>query len=391
MSSSPSSDQNPSPTHGNLGFAGASLRAVRLALYLAVIIGAAVFAMAAYQALRATDALHQSQDKMVASFDIAVAAPRHLAPEYTDETGRLLADCPKDSQKQLDPDTLVLSYGEDTDLDVQPINWQQFQNYLSQVTGKKIQAQQYMNTVEDVAEIKDGKIHVVALHAADAPYLVNNTGLIPVAVLGTENGATGNHLDLAVARSSKISTLADLRGHTLTCTQPTSITGHRAAIAVLMRDAQLRPDVDYTVNYSLGQTRSIQGLAAGDYEAAALSDDKLQSLLKADRVKPTDYRIIYESPVIPRFTIGYVYNLKPELAAKVTEAILGFKNEGGAASDSSGQPMRFFAVDYKKDFEFMRKIDESFDPRLGSKKAKSRAVTETDSDGAAAPSSAEPR
>src|SRR5262249_8437393 len=150
------------------------------------------------------------------------------------------------------------------------INWEDFQKHLSQVTGTKVLCQQYNNTVDDVAAVKEGKIHIVALHAADAPYLVNNAGFIPVAVVGSEGAALGNHLDLAVTPASEIKTLSDLRGHTLTCTQPTSITGYRAAIAVLLRDAKLRPNVDYTVNYSLGQTKSILGLAEGEYSAVAL-------------------------------------------------------------------------------------------------------------------------
>ena len=42
--------------------------------------------------------------------------------------------------------------------------------------------------------------------------------------------------------------------------------------------------------------------------------------------------------------------------------------------------MRFFAVDYKKDFEFVRQIDESFDPRLGSNKTKSKATSDPAAD-----------
>ena len=127
------------------------------------------------------------------------------------------------------------------------------------------------------------------------------------------------------------------------------------------------------VNYSFGQRRSIKGLATAGYEAVALSDDKLQSLLKAGDVKSSDYRIIYESEVIPRFTIGLIYNLRPQLAEKVKQAILDFKNEGAPAQESSASPMSFFAVNYKKDFEFVRKMDESFGPRLGYEKEKSKA------------------
>ncbi|HTQ39648.1 MAG TPA: PhnD/SsuA/transferrin family substrate-binding protein [Pirellulales bacterium] len=372
---------SPSDSSGHSGPGTQRLPLVRVILYLGLAAAVAVIIVAGVQTIRATASLHESQDRTAATFDITTPAPRHLAADYTDRDGRLLADCPSDPQKLLNPDTLVLSYGEDSDLDIQPVNWDDFQKYLAQITGKKVVAQAYTNTVDDVLAIKEGRVHVVALHAADAPYLVNNAGLIPVAVLGYDQVAAGNHLDLAVAPASNIKTLGDIRGRTLTCTRPTSVTGYRAAIAVLLRDAKLRPDVDYIVNYSFGQRRSIQGLAAGDYEVVALSDDKLQSLVKAGEIKSSDYRLVYESQVIPRFTIGYVYNLQPELAAKITEAILGFKNEHASRQEGSEEPMRFFAVDYKKDFEFVRRIDESFDPRLGSKKANPKAKADSSGDG----------
>jgi len=361
------------------GGSGSPISCTQIARFIAysgLATALAAVAYAGYQAMRASSSLHESQEKMVKSFDLTTPTPRHLAPEYSDATGRLLADSPTDPQKLLNPDTLVLSYGEDSDVEVQPVSWEDFQKYLSEVTGKKVVIQQYHNTVEDVAAVKEGRIHVVALHAADTPYLVNNAGFIPIAVLGSDGAPLGNHLDLAVAASSDIRAISDLRGRTLTCTQPTSITGHRAAIAVLLEEAKLRPDVDYTVSYSLGQTKSILGLVEGDFAAAALSDDKLQTLIKAGRVKPSDYRIIYESQVIPRFTIGYVYNLHPELTAKVTEAILNFKNEGAATEETNAAPMRFVPTDYKKDFEFVRQIDQCFDPRIDSKKAKPKAAAQ---------------
>ncbi len=87
-------------------------------------------------------------------------------------------------------------------------------------------------------------------------------------------------------------------------------------------------------------------------------------MLKKGTLEPAQYRVIFQSEVIPRLTIGHVYNLAPELAAKITAAMLDFANEKGASEDDSPEPMRFFAVDYPKDFEFVRRIDDSFDPRF---------------------------
>ena len=144
-----------------------------------------------------------------------------------------------------------------------------------------------------------------------------------------------------------------------------------------MKDENLRPNVDYTLIWSLKQKASIQGIAQNQYEAAAISDDKLQSMLKSGDIKSSDYRVIYQSEVIPRLTIGWFYNLKPELADKIRQAIISFQPEKTAstAADSDNAPdiaaqMHFVPVDYKKDFQLVRLIDNSFDPRLDSKAAK---------------------
>jgi phosphonate transport system substrate-binding protein len=331
----------------NAGISGKKLVAIgRALLYLSFAVAIAVICYAEYETIQAKRVLLRSQTDLVSQFGVTAPSHKHLAPVYTDETGRLVADPPADKAKLLDPDTIVVAYGIDSDLDVQPIAWEGFRAHLADVAGKTVETRIYQNTPDDVAAGKDGKIHVVALHAADTPYLVNNAGFVPVAVVGTDGGeAKGNRLDLAVRANSNVHNLADVKGHTLTCSTPVSITGHRAVVAVLRQEASLRPDVDYSISFSLGQKRSVQGLADGEFEIAALSDDKVQSLLRAGRVKKSDLQIIYQSQVIPRFTIGYVYNLQSELAKKITEAILDFKNDSGLVSEGGDKPMRFVAVD----------------------------------------------
>jgi phosphonate transport system substrate-binding protein len=337
---------------------------LRTLLYVSFAGALAIMGYAAFRATQDRTALKASADRLMAQRGLIQSIRKHLAPEYSDTKGRLFADPPSDPQQLLDPDVLVLAHYTDADVDTQPIDWDDMQAQVGMATGKTVVRQDYLNTADDVGAIKAGKIQIVALHAADTPYVVNNAGFIPVAVLGTEAGAHGNHLDIAVGKKSKIQKLADLRGHKLTCTAPDSITGYRAAIAVLSQEAALSPDVDYFINFSTSQKLSILGLASGDIEVVALSDDKLQSMLKKGSIGASDYRLIYESQVIPRLTIGYIYNLKPELAAKLNSVILNFKNEGGAIDETTDKPMRFFAIDYKKDFAFVRRIDDSFDPRF---------------------------
>jgi phosphonate transport system substrate-binding protein len=121
------------------------------------------------------------------------------------------------------------------------------------------------------------------------------------------------------------------------------------------------------VHFSFRQTRSVQGLGAGEFEVTALSHDKLSEMLAGGEIKPAQFRVVYESRVIPRLTIGHVWNLKPDLAEQMTKAALEFDNANAAADEATSEPMRFLAVDYRRDFEFVRRIDDSFDPRFGKK------------------------
>jgi phosphonate transport system substrate-binding protein len=336
----------------------------RPALYFGLALVVVIMGRALYLASQESATMRRGQDRLVANHGLLPPGRKRLSPDYADANGDLVADPPAEQTRWVDPETLVVAHYLGDEADADPLDWQGFQAALAQATGKKVVLQEYLNSANEVAEIKNGTIHVVALHSADTPYVVNHAGFVPVAVLGSAGGATGNHLAITVSRDSSLRELGDLRGRKLTCTRPDSITGYRAAIAVLSQKLGMRPDVDYTINFSHGQTRSILGLIAGEFQVAALSDDKLQSLLKTSEIKPEDYRVLYESQVIPRLTFGHVYNLSPELAANVRAAALGFENQHGAADELAGQPLRFIAIDYKKDFEFVRQIDDRFDPRF---------------------------
>ncbi len=118
-----------------------------------------------------------------------------------------------------------------------------------------------------------------------------------------------------------------------------------------MREENLRPNVDYDITWSLGQKHSITGVAEKKYEAAAVSDDRLQSLLADGTIQNSQLKIIYQSPVIPRTTIGCFYNLKPALADQIRQAIVSL---GGSSATTAPDALHFLDVDYKRDFQFVR-------------------------------------
>ncbi len=73
---------------------------------------------------------------------------------------------------------------------------------------------------------------------------------------------------------------------------------------------------------------SVIGVANKDYPAAAIANEVMQRIIERGVVKKEQIVTIYKSKTFPTTGYGMVYNLKPELAAKVKEAFFTFPWEG---------------------------------------------------------------
>ncbi|MGA3067388.1 MAG: PhnD/SsuA/transferrin family substrate-binding protein [Tepidisphaeraceae bacterium] len=333
--------------------------------------------------LAARELALKTQEANVHNYGLVEPTQKTLAAKFTDSQGRMLADPPASADQLVDPPTLVLAHIADV-ADEPTVPWGQFEAYLAKATGKKVEDVIWTNSPEQIASIDQGTITMVALHAADTPFLVNNYGFEPAAVLADAGGIAGHKMDLIVPAGSTIATPADIKGHSLLCTVPSSIVGYRAALVLLAEDESLRPEVDYFVTWSMGQKQSIEGIINKQYDVACVSSDKLAHMLKSGKISPDEYRVIYESQVVPQTTIGWFYNLKPDLAAKVDQAILSFKptaSDGDESdsddSDSSMAGRHFVATDYKNDFQLVRLIDNRFEPRFDAKTKEIAAAAAT--------------
>jgi phosphonate transport system substrate-binding protein len=337
----------------------------RIVLFLCLIAVMFYVGIAGMNVIRDKETLRQTEDRTVATAGLTTSGGKTLAPKFSDSQGRLLADPPASPDQWIDPAEVVVAHIAGTE-ETPGVSWLQWEARLAKAIGKKVVDQVYRNSADQIADAASGKVTLLALHAADTPFLVNNYGFEPLAVLGNESGINGNRLDIIVSAGSGIASPADLKGHSLVCTVPSSITGYRAAIAVLMKEQNLRPNVDYEITWSLGQKRSITGVAEKKYEAAAVSDDRLQALVADGTIQASQFKTIYQSPVIPRTTIGCFYNLKPVLADQLRQAILSF---GDSTATTAPDAMHFLQADYKRDFQFVRAIDDQFDPRFDAQKS----------------------
>jgi phosphonate transport system substrate-binding protein len=155
--------------------------------------------------------------------------------------------------------------------------------------------------------------------------------------------------------------MEDLRGRTVAFTAPTSNSGFKAPSALLEKNYGLVAERDFKPAFSGRHDNSIVGVANRDYEAAAIANSVMYRMFERGVVDRNLIRTIYKSQSFPTTGYGYVYNLHPDLQAKVREAFFTFNWEGTALLEEFGkaQPPQeaFMPISYKEHWAVIREID----------------------------------
>jgi phosphonate transport system substrate-binding protein len=284
-----------------------------------------------------------------------------LDARFADADGDLVADAPADPKQQVDPDALVFSYVAVDEAAEYAKAWQPFVDHLSKVTGKPVTYDLSLTDVKaQLKALKAGKLQVTGLNTGSVPKAVNACGFVPVAILPAEDGTGFTKMRVIVPADSGLRSPGDLKGHDLALTDPTSNSGFKAAVVLLRSDFGLFPGKDYGMRYSGGHESSIDGVKAKRFQAAAVADDMLGRAVAGGAISPGEYKSIYESERFPTAGLGYAYNLKPALAAKVVEAIKTFDWKGtGLEKEIGSKFTKFVPASYKNDWPLIRRIDDA--------------------------------
>ncbi|MDB5328485.1 MAG: phosphonate transporter, periplasmic phosphonate-binding protein [Phycisphaerales bacterium] len=289
------------------------------------------------------------------------AARNALDARYTDADGDLVADAPTDASKQIDPPTLKFSYvAVEDDADFK-IAFKELMAAISTATGKPVEYASYSSGEDELRDLRDGKLHIAGLNTGSVPIGVCTAGFVPVSQLADSDGNAGYHMEIIAQPNSPIAKITDLRGHELALTEPNSNSGYKAPL-VRLRENNLRPPTDYLIRYSQGHIQSIAGIKNKSFEAAAVAGDVLKRETGDGHIAASDYKVIYTSDeTFPGAAVGYASILKPELAAKIKAVLTGFdwKGTGLEKSFAAEGKSKFVPADYKKQWDFVRRIDES--------------------------------
>jgi phosphonate transport system substrate-binding protein len=308
-----------------------------------------------------------SEKKNVGGIDYArdvVEPMRRLNPgavkldsKFTDADGDLVADPPKDA---VDPATLAFAPLAGASAETEA-TWKEFLDHLAKVTGKKVEFKTAEFADEQLQMLTEGQLHVTGFNTGFVPAAVNTAGFVPVCVMAAADGSWGYEMEFLVPADSPVKSAADIKGKKLTLTAASSHSGYKAALVTLRDEFHLQPGRDYDFHVSGGHDQSIRSLTQkGGSQVVSVANDMLRRAEARGDVKKEQYRSIYKSKKFPPACFGHVYNLKPELAAKVKEAFLGFEWKGSGL-EKSYQPAglaKFVPVNYKDDWKYVREIDQ---------------------------------
>lgn len=302
-----------------------------------------------------------NQRSMLYMTGLGQPTSNRLAGQFADTDGDLVADAPTDPAKFIDPDKLLFSFIATDEPETYRDAWKPFVDHLSKVTGKPVEYVMVDSVKDQLKALRDGKLHVTGLNSGSVPTAVNVCGFVPVVMLPTADGTGMSHMEIIAGANSKIASPQDIRGSELTLTEPGSNSGYKAPLVLLRSDVNLEPGRDYNLRYSGGQDKSIEGLANKQYQLVAVASDMVDRAVKQGRLKPGQYQTVFKSERFPTASLGYVYNLKPELAQKVREAFTTF-DWTGTPLDSEltveGRPSKFVPANYKEQWSLIRRIDD---------------------------------
>lgn len=339
------------------GTKGQTISMTRLMLTIILVILIAVVAfIIGKQQLPKEDAMRTTR-----IFGLGDPKPREMAAGLSDDDGDLVADAPAEAGALIDPQAVLFSFVAAPEAEAYEQAWQPMVAALAEATGKPVQYVRFESAADQLLAMKEGRLHVTAVNTGNVPEAVASCGFVPVATPAKGESQQGYTMKIIVPADSTIKDPAGLKGVELAFTTAGSNSGCKAPMEVLLRQFKLVPGSDYHIIYSRGHEQSIKGVAEGRYKAAAVASDLLEQAIAAGTIKESDIKTVYTSEQFPALAMGYVYNLKPELAEKIKGAILAFNPQGTPAAERLAEGVTGFApVSYKDDFSLVRRIDESF-------------------------------
>ncbi len=301
---------------------------------------------------------------------LRMSTGQKLAEGYIDADGDLIPDAPTDPGKLLKVDEIAFSLVAGDNSEAMQAEWKDFLLALEKTTGKKVKHRTDI-AAEDAQldALRKGTLHVTAISTGAVPPAVNTAGFVPLVTPADAEGRYSYEMEILVPASSSVQTPADLKGKRIAFTTLSSNSGAKAPMVILKEKFRLLPIRDYQYVSTGTHRHSIKELTEGKHDAICVANDLLARAVTAGDIKTEQYRSIFKSESFPPLCFGMAYNLPPELASQVKKTFEEFRFEGTSLAKRNlpQGKVRFARVDYKRDWAYVRQIDDALTRLLDAK------------------------
>lgn len=185
-------------------------------------------------------------------------------------------------------------------------------DYLQKETGSRVELVVPTNYAAVVEAIANDQVDIAYLGGFTFVQASQRAGVRPLVQRERDQNF---HSVFITQPASKINSLADLKGHTLSFGDVNSTSGHLMP-AYYLREAGIDPATLSKTLYSGGHDATALAVANGKVDAGAMDELVLANMLKSGKVTDAQVRVFYTTPAF----FDYVWASRKGLDPKLSEA-----------------------------------------------------------------------
>jgi phosphonate transport system substrate-binding protein len=178
------------------------------------------------------------------------------------------------------------------------------------------------NYTAEVEAMKAGKIDIGEFGPLGYIFAHAIAKAQPVAVFADKQGKPVTYTAaIWVAADSPITTVAQLKGHSIAFSDPGSTSGNLMPRYALIK-AGLNPDKDVKIEFAGGHPQSLLALVNGKVDAGEINSQQQATAIAAHQFDPSKFRVLWRSAPIQNDPITVRGNLPASFQAAVKTALL---------------------------------------------------------------------
>lgn len=211
---------------------------------------------------------------------------------------------------------------------------EKFQKDLSEEIGLPVEIMEGADYAVGIEAMKNKKLDVLLVSPMSYFQAKQRVDIDPLVTTTAPGSETYRTVFITKKDNDKINSLEDLKGTNFAFVDPASSSGYlypkyELVTKLKLNQAKLEePDYFFkTVAYSGKHDSSVMGVSKGDYDAAAVAGQVLQSMDDAGLVKKDDLKIIDETQEIPNAAYVIRSELPEELKKKIKDFYLNYDDE----------------------------------------------------------------